>query len=190
VTLTLLARAAVRAQDLNTFYERFVALASISTESKRLVCLFEEFGRIAGTRNKPDLLARIDGIRRELDACREVLSRRPETVEQADHLQDQSGMERIAQEAIAMSSRPGGADTWNDRELEAQVLRTKLGGLLTQQNIQASHANRYQIEKAKYGGQLVPPRLEVAIEDLAKDMASIEVQVRQTRAQLAELALR
>jgi polyhydroxyalkanoate synthesis regulator phasin len=48
--------------------------------------------------------------------------------------------------------------------------------------------NRFQIEKAKYGGQLVPPRLEIAIDDMNKEIAETEARVREARTQLAALS--
>lgn len=190
VTLTLLAREGVRARDVNTFYERSVALAAIATESKRLASLLDELGRIADARNKPGLLVKIEELRHELYVSQQVLTAHPETLEQLRCMQEQSGVEQIAQRAIAVSSQGHANEPWDNRELEAQVLRTKLAGLLTQLNIQTSHANRYQIEKAKYGGQLVPPRLEVAIDELAREIATVETQVRGTREQLASLTQR
>ena len=185
VTLTLFAREHVQEEDLNLFYERSVALASLHTQSKRLSAMFGELSKMAHAWGRPGLVVQVDDLHRELERAREVLSRHPESVEQVRSLQEQSGVAGLAKQAVDMTTEVYVTTTWDDRDLEAQVLRTKLTGLLAQLNIQTSNLNRYQIERAKYGGQLVPPRLEVAIDDIDKEIVATEQQIRNTRLHLA-----
>src|SRR5262249_49935625 len=93
----------------------------------------------------------------------------------------------ISQQVISTSLDTQDIIVWTDKQLEAEVLRTKLNGLFTQLNIQTSHLNRFQIEKAKYGGELVPPRLEIGIEDMNKEIKGTEILIREARTQLAQL---
>lgn len=185
VTLALFARESVQQQDLNVFYERSVALATLATQSRRLGTLFDELSRLVSAQRQPELLSKIDELRQQLEHSQRVLVQHPETLEQLVRLQDQSGVADVAKQAVEVSGQVRAVAPWADKELDAQILRTKLTGLLTQLNIQTANLNRYQIEKAKYGGQLVPPRLETAIDDLTKEMTETESQVRETRAQLA-----
>jgi len=160
VTLTLFAREHVQEEDLN-------------------------LSKMAHAWGRPGLVVQVDDLHRELERAREVLSRHPESVEQVRSLQEQSGVAGLAKQAVDMTTEVYVTTTWDDRDLEAQVLRTKLTGLLAQLNIQTSNLNRYQIERAKYGGQLVPPRLEVAIDDIDKEIVATEQQIRNTRLHLA-----
>jgi len=187
VTITLFARESVRETHLNQFYERAVALASVSTQSKRLNDLLAELERIVGSMNSPQLSKHVTELQTELRASQGVLAERPETIERLEEIQDRSDIKRLGAEVVAVSSQVQEAITWGDKQLEGEVLRTKLNGLLTQLNIQTSHLNRFQIEKAKYGGQLVPPRLETAIEDTNQETLEIEARISAVRKQLVAL---
>ena len=187
VTITLFAREGVKEMDLNLFYERAVALASLSTQSKRLNTLVSELAKIVSQINKPSLSKRVADLQAELEHAQGILAEKAENLERLEEIQDQSKMTEISRQAIIVSSDAQDATVWADKQLEAEVLRTKLVGLLTQLNIQTSHLNRFQIEKAKYGGQLVPPRLEIAIEDMNKEIAETEARIKEARTQLTQL---
>jgi O-acetyl-ADP-ribose deacetylase (regulator of RNase III) len=187
VTITLFARQGVREIDLNLFYERAVALASLSTQSKRLNTLMNELAKIVGQMNKPSLSKRVADLQVELERAQGVLAEKAENLERLEEIQDQSKMTEISRQAIIVSSEAQDATVWADKQLEAEVLRTKLNGLLTLLNIQTSQLNRFQIEKAKYGGQLVPPRLEIAIDEMNIDIAKTEAQTKEVRNQLIQL---
>lgn len=172
---------------INQFYERAVALASVSTQSRRLNALIDELEKIVARMNIPNLSKRVSELQVELQHAQGILIQSPESVERLEEIQDQSRVTEITKQVIAVSSEAQNATVWGDKQLEAEVLRTKLNGLLAQLNIQTSHLNRFQIEKAKYGGQLVPPRLEVAIEDMNKEIIETEARIREARTQLAAL---
>lgn len=178
VTLTLFAREGVQERDLNLFYERAVALASVSMQSKRMNVLLAEMGKIVDRMNMPSLSKRVAELQNELERAQGVLIEEPGDFE---------ALSEISKQVVVVSSETQDTTDWADKQLEAEVLRTKLTGLLTQLNIQTSHINRFQIEKAKYGGQLVPPRLEIAIDDMHKEIAETEAHVREVRMQLAAL---
>lgn len=172
---------------INQFYERAVGLASVSTQSKQLKTLVVELEKIVARMNMPNLSKRVTDLQTELERAQGVLIQSPESLERLEEIQDKSRVTEITKQVIAVSSEAQDATVWGDKQLEAEVLRTKLNGLLAQLNIQTSHLNRFQIEKAKYGGQLVPPRLEIAIEDMNKDITETEARIREARTQLAAL---
>ena len=134
------------------------------------------------------LSERLVELQAELERAQGVLAEKPQSLERLEEMQDQSRLTEISKQAVSMSSEAQEGTVWEDKQLEAEVLRTKLNGLLTQLNIQTSNLNRFQIEKAKYGGQLVPPRLEIAIEDMNKEISETETRIREVRTQLAQLA--
>ena len=76
---------------------------------------------------------------------------------------------------------------WKETELEGQLLRTTLGGLLAVLNVHTVTRNNYEIEKAKYGGIGVPPRVEAAIEDVCAEIERKEAELRDVRGKLAAL---
>ena len=188
VTLTLLERVGLKERDSNVFYERAVALASVSTQSKRLSALLAELQRIVERMQKPDLTRRVVELQSELTRAQSILAESPASLEHLEQLQKQSAIVEVSQQVEGISTRTQEAIIWDDRQLEAEVVRTRLNGLLTQLNIQTSQLNRFQIEKAKYGGVGVPPRLETAIEDLNGEICEIEARVKEVRMQLARLA--
>ncbi len=189
VIITLFAQEGHIAAGPNLFYERAVALASLSTQSKRLNSLVQELARIIGQMDKPSLSKRIAELQIELENAQEVLAEKADNVERLEEIQDQSKIAEISRDAVIISSDTHKDTAWSDKQLEAEVLRTKLNGLLTQLNIQTSHLNRFEIEKAKYGGLLVPPRLEYAIEEMNNEILETEKRVKETRTQLVQLGI-
>lgn len=177
VTITLMAREGIRAQDINLFYERVVSLASISLQSKHLSNLLDELAKIVDQMNKPSLANHVAELQVELsDACK-ILEDSPKNLEHLEELQAKSGIEAVTKHTATVSSEIQGMADWEDKQLEAEVLRTRLSGLYIQLNVQNSNLNRYEIDKAKYGGQSVPPRLENAIEDINKEISETEEKI-------------
>ena len=187
VTLTLFAREHTSESDLDLFYERSVALAAASTQSKRLTTLFAELAGLVGAMNKPDLLKRVVELQADLEHSHDALTKHPESLQQIEQMNEWCGLENVTKRAIVVSSDAQVA-AWKDEQLEAEVLRTKVTGLLTQLNIQTGNLNRFEIEKAKYGGQLVPPRLENAIDEVNQEIANTQLQWQEARKRLAQLA--
>jgi len=193
VTIALLARERVQETDLNLFYEQAVALASVSCQTKRLASLLDELRGIIEPIHRKDLLERVEGLRTELFHAQDVLAEHPSSLEQIEQQQERSAIADVSQRIVTMTTQTQKAikkskvSVWGDRQLEEEVMRTKLNGLLTQINIKVSQMNKFQIEKAKYGGIDVPPRLENAIEDLNRDIQGLEADVSKAREQLAAL---
>ena len=140
-----------------------------------------------------DLLERVEGLRTKLFHAQDVLAERPSSLEQIEQQQERSAIADVSQRIVTMTTQTQKAiqtlkvSVWGDRQLEQEVMRTKLNGLLTQLNIKSSQMNKFQIEKAKYGGIDVPPRLENAIEDLDRDIQGLEADTSKAREQLAAL---
>ncbi len=188
VTITLFPRLGlVEESDLDLFFERSVSLASISTQSKRIEALLAELEKIVSGMGMPLLSKRVSDLHIELKQAQNILAEKPESLERLEQIQDLSRMAEISQKVITVSSEAQDGLSWTDTQLEAQILRTKLNGLLAQLNIQTSHLNRFQIEKAKYGGVGVPPRLETSIEDMEQEISETEARVKGVRTQLAVL---
>ncbi|WP_415404506.1 macro domain-containing protein [Tateyamaria sp. SN3-11] len=188
VTLALFAREAVSSQDLEVFYERAVALASASTQSKRLVILLNDLAEIVGKMGNASLNQRILELQRDVQQAQSILSETPEEIERLEEIQVQSKLGEISKNVVAASSEAHATSVWEDNKLEAEVLRTKLSGLFTQLNVQTSNLNRFEIEKAKHGGQLVPPRLETAIAETEQEIEKLNISIDEVRKDLAKIA--
>lgn len=184
VILTLFAHERVKESDLNLFYERAVANASVYTQSKRLNSLVTELKGIVDNMNKPYLLKRITELETELTDAQSIFTRNQKSFEHLEQIYDKSEIGAVSKEIIDMSSEVQNTTVWADKQLESEVLRTKLNGLLTQLNIQTSHLNRFEIEKAKYGGMGVPPRLETAILEMKNEISETEMGIKDVRARL------
>lgn len=135
----------------------------------------------------PLLSKRLLDLQKELKRAQRALVEQPDNLEGLEQVQDKSGIAEISKQVVEVSSVTQETQTWADRELEAKVLRTKLNGVLTQLNIQIGHRNRFEIEKAKYGGIGIPPRLDTAIEEINAEIEKLEVQEKDARAELAKL---
>ena len=187
VTLTLYAREGITTDSLNIFYERSMALASLYTQAKRLNALVAELKQIAERMNAPFLAERIADLLAALMQAQDTLEEQPRTLERLEEIQEQSKMMEISRQVVQTTSEAHSFAVWEDRQLEAKVLRTKLQGLQSILNIQISNLNRLLIEKAKYGGIGVPPRLEHAIADISREIEETETRVREVKMQLASL---
>ena len=187
VILTLFSRGMAKESDLNLFYERAVARASVYTQSQRLNSLVTELKGIVDHMNKPSLSKRIIELQTDLTSAQSIFAEKQTSPEHLENIYDQSEIGEISKQIISMSSEVQSNATWEDKELETEVLRTKLNGLLTQLNIQISHLNRFEIEKAKYGSIGVPPRLETAIQEMKREISETEARVGEVRAQLVSL---
>lgn len=189
VVLTLFARERVRESDLNLFYERAVAQASVYTQSKRLNSLMAELKVVVDNMGMSSLSERIVELQTELTQAQNILAEESTSLERLEQIHDHSEISEISKKVISVSSQVG--DTvvagWVDSNIHSEVLQTKLGGLQTQLNIQISNLNRFEIEKAKYGGIGIPPRLETAIEDLKKEISETEIRIKEIRTQLIAL---
>jgi len=183
VTLTLLAREGVTEDELNLFYERAVALASISSQGNQLNSLLLQLEGMVQDMQQPELLRLVGVIKSELSQAQTVLAENPASLEQLDQLAERSGIAAISRRVVEISTSTQALTAAENQILEAELLNTRLSGLLTQLNIQYSNLNKLQIKKAKYGLD-VPLHIENEIEELETEIVTMESQVDKIRAQL------
>jgi archaellum component FlaC len=145
--------------------------------------------------NRTDLLDQFDRIKSELSGAQAILTEHPSTIEQIEQQQERSSIAAVSQQVVKMTAmaqeviqqKSSAVSAWGDRQLEQEVARTKLNGILTQLNVIISQLNRYKIEKAKYGGISVPPILENTISDLEQEVQQLESDANEARRQLSVL---
>lgn len=187
VIVALFGREMVKQSDINLFYERAVGLASVSTESERLGTLLSELDTIVQRTGNATLINGLSELSSKLTSARNILKESSQTVEELEDVEVRSSIEEVSRRAVAVSSETIESLTYDDRQLEARVVRTKLAGLLTQLNIGIAHLNKFEIERAKYGGVGVPARLEYAIEELGTENGELEGRIHEVRTQLTNL---
>lgn len=91
---------------------------------------------------------------------------------------------RISSEKLSIPATKSNGD---DRgEVELQLLHKQLDALRIQLDIQLLNLNQYQIERAKYGGELIPRRLENAIADAKQEIESTNNQIQKIKLQINE----
>ncbi len=185
VTLILHKRGRATEDELNIFYERASALASLSTQTKRLNNLVSELNKIIDNFNEPELSKKMSDLQNALEKAQNNYKEKPGTLERLEQIHDRSGIEKISKDVISISEEAKSTSLWEDKQLEVKVLRTKMQGLQSLLNIQASNLNKLMIDKAKYGGIGVPLRLENAISDIKNEIEETETKVRELRMELA-----
>ena len=96
---------------------------------------------------------------------------------------------QVSQESIVVSDRVSEElEAWSDRQLSMELARTRIAALATQLNTNVAVLNKFEIERAKYGGIAVPPRLDFAIDELHVTVAGLESELTSAKANLARLA--
>lgn len=187
VILTLFPREYSRESDLNIFYEHATAQASLYSQSKRLNSLLKELKIIADQTNNSSISTLAEDLLVKLTNAQNVLAEKPVDLEQLKQINKQSAIADISGEIIQASSQDIAISEWQNSQLDEKLLQTRLTGLQTQLNIYTSQLNGLEIEKAKYGGIGVPPRLLTAIEDITKEISQKEEQTKHVRSELAAL---
>jgi hypothetical protein len=155
-----------------------VGLASVSTQSKRLTALLAEIERIVVQMKSPLLSKRVADLQIELERAQGTMLEKPEDFKQ---------LSEISKQVIELLSTTETSTAWSESILKGQVLRTKRDGLFARLNIQTINLNGYKIDKARCGGQLVPPILAASIEDMKKEITETQAQIDEVRQQLAAL---
>ena len=140
-------------------------------------------GTMVQDMQQPELLRLVGVIKSELSQAQTVLAENPASLEQLDQLAERSGIAAISRRVVEISTSTQALTAAENQILEAELLNTRLSGLLTQLNIQYSNLNKLQIKKAKYGLD-VPLHIENEIEELETEIVTMESQVDKIRAQL------
>lgn len=184
VQLMLFAREHVREDDLDMFYEQAVGVAAISTQSKRLLQTLDDLQKLISNLGDPAFAERVSALRHDIKDAHHSWR-----AEEDLGATDTSGSRIVSLSETLLTdiTEAESHSSWNDKELEAEVIRTKLTGLYTQLNVNTSNLNRFQIEKAKHGGHLIPPRLETSILEAQEEIQRNEDDIRELREQLVSL---
>lgn len=174
VTLCLHTRNGVRESDLDLFYEQAVGVAAIFAQSNRLDFLLTEVKEALIVIGRDDLIPDILSLQNKIASSNEEI---------ANHVSDndifsqnsEDGNKPVEELGRTLASYVKNEQVVsNNDNLELALLKTKISGLLTTMNIKQAQLNQYQIEEAKYGGQMIPPRLLHAISDVKKDMKDMQ----------------
>jgi O-acetyl-ADP-ribose deacetylase (regulator of RNase III) len=184
ITLCLYAREGVRESDLNSFYEQAVGLAAIKAQSNRLDLLLSEVKEILLKTGQNELILEVKSLQEKIVSSNKEIDRHKSDNDVFGGEKNKS-IKELTETIDSFSIVKN--EEFNDRQLELKLLRTKLSGCYTTLNIKQAHLNNYQIEEAKYGGQMVPPRLTFAIRDLNKEMEDLESQIKGIRERQAEI---
>ena len=189
VILSLHLRVDFNENKINLFYERVAAQMSIYNSSKRLISLLSELKDTANSLGfGQSINDTIKKLEVEFKNTNKELKTTSYDLEQSDELKSRNGLEEASQDAVKMTNELRSAEkltmSEDSQKLEADILNTKMTGLQTVLNIKISHLNRYEIEKAKYGGIGVPPRLDTAIDELTFDITKLEEQLRTIKLEL------
>jgi O-acetyl-ADP-ribose deacetylase (regulator of RNase III) len=193
VSLVLFEGIGLSTTAANLFYERAAALASVASQSKRLDELLGELQKAVGATNRKDLIGQFDALKAELGRASTALAQPYSSIAQIEQTQDNSAIAAVSQQVVSLTERtreeikqPSATVTaWEFRQLEQQIARTKLEGILTQLNVIHSQLNRQNVQRAKYAGLLVPPILENTISDLEEEIQRLEAEASVARQQLA-----
>lgn len=187
VTICLFARPGISADDVNLFYERAVGLAAIAQEGKSLGLLIGNLEAAIRRLGRSDLLDDVVKLGARLNDAGVVLERSGDSPDSLSEIEDQSRIGPLSQRAVEISSQvETETQDWSDEQAEADVLRTKVQGLMTQLNIQIGNLNKLEIQKAKHGID-VPLIIENSIDETKGEIARLEARARDSREKLAAL---
>lgn len=182
VTLCLYARPGMEEEELNRFFEQAVGIASVKAQSTKLDNLLEEVKATLTQLGKNSFIEEIDTLRAKIaEAGQQFSTSKPDS----DAPEATAELQALTAGIAALPTKE--EEAFNDRQLQLQLLRTKLSGLYTTLNIKESHLNKYRIEEAKYGGVMVPPRLSFAIADLEEEIKALETEVQEIRREQVRL---
>jgi len=177
VTLCLHTRNGVEESDLDVFYEQAVGLAAIYAQSNRLDFLLTEVKEALLVIGRNDLISDIYTLQEKIADSNKVI---------ANHVSDNDVFSQISKNeskpvkdlgVTIKSYVKNEQNVTNDNKLELALLKTKISGLLTTMNIKQAQLNQFQIEEAKYGGQMIPPRLLHTISDIKKEIEEMEIEL-------------
>lgn len=188
ITITLFPREFTKENDLNIFYERAVALASISTQSRQLGVSLNNLEEAVKEMELPILSKKLGKLQSDLTIAQKILEEKPENLEQLEEIQKRSRITNLSKQ-IAEVANESEMILWENKKLEEKSLQTRLNGLLIQLNIKYCHLNNFEIEKAKYGAIGVPSKLKTVIEELKKDINGIEIQINKNKEKLVSLSV-
>lgn len=197
VTLTLLAREGITQNNINTFYENAVNVASLLSQSRQLNGLLAELEKHVSALHQPTLLQRMRDLASDLQRAQQELDRHPDSPQELVSLPQKSGIQEATMAVMAVASAVGETvghglpepETGQTKELELTILRTRLNGLLTQLNIKYGNLNKLEQKAAQYGANFeVPLVLENSIGGIKQEISESEAQIAAVRKEISQVA--
>jgi len=194
VTITLFAREHVTNTNLDFFYEHSVGIVAILCQSSNLDVLLSNMQLLFKGLGRRDLLGDIENLQTKINATKTMVQpieiKEPIISEQKEKdifepKQSENNLNELSKDIHKFTNK--NIEEFNDKQLESEVLRTKISGLYTTLNIKTAQLNKFEIEKAKYGGILTPPRLETAIEEMSDEINTIEDKIQELRKRMVAL---
>lgn len=170
--------------ELNSFYEQAVGIASINAQSNRLDLLLSEVKEVLIKTGRDELIKEVISLQEKIINSNKEIATHASDNEIFD-TKEGSAIQELTKEIDSFSIKE--QEEFNDKQLELKLLRTKLSGLYTMMNIKQALLNKHQIEEAKYGGQMIPPRLTFAVDDLKKEMEEVERQTKLIRERQSQI---
>jgi O-acetyl-ADP-ribose deacetylase (regulator of RNase III) len=185
VNLALWRRDGVSEDDLNIFYQRAVALASLGGQSQRLGQAVKSLEEAVGEAAQPEFKRKVHDLLSEISSASAVLQERPYNVEEIERLQRESRVASVGRQAVELTESEASASRWQNRLVETTALQTRLEGLSTLLNVHYGSLNRLEIERARYAGVGVPVVLENQISEVTAEIQRVEDLMRDTRSRMA-----
>ncbi|MFX0199352.1 MAG: macro domain-containing protein [Candidatus Hodarchaeota archaeon] len=174
-------------RELNSFYEHAVALASISTQSKRLGTLLTGLENIVGQKKLPETSKNLVKMKHDLIQAQKILEKRPKNLEDFDKQINRSGISEISRKIVTASSEAESTLFLKEKRIQKGILENRLNTLIEVRRLGFSSLNHWEIERAKYGGIGVPPLVENAIKEVGQDIEKVERQIREVKERFAML---
>ena len=179
LTITLHARAGISVSDLNIFYEQAVGQAAIYSQNNKLNLLLIEMEAVLKESGRKDLLPDIHQLKNKIHVTQKVIDE-PEEIDSETEV-----LGELVHEIDQFTDKT--VKDFNNKQLEIQLLQTKISGLYTTLNIKVAQLMKNEREKAKYGGIGIPPILEFAIEEGRQETEEMETKIRDLKKRLIEL---
>ena len=183
--LALWARPGVAQDDLNTFYQRAATLAALSGQGHRLASAIEALEASLADLREPDLQAEVGDLLSRVRRAGTVLQQHPGSTSEVADLQSRSNIEETGSDVVAAAIDVQSVNRGRDIAVETRALETRIEGLSTLLNVHYGSLKKLEIERARYGGLVVPLVLENQIQEVSGDVRRVEESLREVRRRLA-----
>jgi len=188
-TVLLLAREGVQQDDLSTFYERAVALASVAGQGKRLASAVNRLQEVIGEDSRPGLKEALEDVLAEIRMGVTALEGHPRNAAEIDSLQQGSKLEDAGRRIVELTEDDRRTDQWRNRRVERNALQTRHDGLATLLNVHYGSLNKLELDKAQYGGIGVPVLLANQIQEVKSEIERVEHLMQETQRKIEGLPL-
>jgi hypothetical protein len=168
----------------NLRFARAAARASVYTQSKKLVAIFDELESIFYGPNETNFLGQVRMLKSDIFKAQEVLSKQPQNMERLKQKQLISHMKNISENIINLASDVIEVNEWSDKQQEAKLMRFKLEGLYTLLNISTCEINTLVSTRAKSSDKNSLMELGIDIANAKKKIDNLGKEINQTRRRL------